>query len=129
MIRDEFPEFYQFLGLCYHQDWDITCPDYPDTLAAAAAYATMNPATSVRRLRDEIVAFIARPFSGVQVREIMLHDLRCEYLPEADGMTYSEWLGRVAARISECLQYSDPKDCTGTELDGNGVSDDRQADE
>jgi len=94
-FEEEFPNLCQLMGCYFHQDWDLTGPD---TESVLAEYARVTPVNRMSLARAEIARLLSR---GTDESELArdLDALGSYYYPGGDGITYVEWLRKVA----DCL--------------------------
>ncbi len=79
-----------YLGL----DWP---EDYGDPWEALAHFFSSEPALT-RRLQSEIDGLLARADSDAELRRLIVDEMGSGYLPEADGLSYRDWLLEVGRR-------------------------------
>lgn len=79
-------------------DWP---DDYVDTWAAIDDYVTSEPLAS--QLPDEIADLVDATSSEQGLRSVVVGELGCGYLPEADGFTMTAWLLSVREHVQEAL--------------------------
>jgi hypothetical protein len=90
----------QLLGVYLHQDW---AEDYPDVWGAVTDFVVSDRDNAIGLLTD-IADLVSAAESEAELRSVVIEDLDCWYLPEAEGWTYRAWLETVANRVHELLQ-------------------------
>ena len=114
MRPEHFPTLRHFLRY-YHQDWAL---DYPDEEAVLADFLHEEPAERVRQTVEEIDRLLVLDLDDRAVARLAVamgsncvprfyFDDRTEYDPELDGMTITEWLRVVCARMRESLKTTE----------------------
>ena len=90
----------QLLQAYLHLDWP---EDYAgEPMAAVEDFATQEPELAAR-LRSEIELLLREYPSEQQLRDLVLDKLASGYTPDASGMSFREWLGRVVERVDQVL--------------------------
>lgn len=79
-----------------HQDWDL---DHATVWDALDDFVAGEP-RSVGELGREVRELRRRDLSEDALREVVGNELRCDYWPPGDGLTYSSWLAEVDRRLS-----------------------------
>lgn len=79
-------------------DWP---DDYPDAWAAVDDYVTHEPIAD--QLPDEIARLAEAMPSEETLRTLIIDELGCGYLPDADGFTMTTWLLAVGERVRGAL--------------------------
>lgn len=79
-------------------DWP---DDYVNAWAAIDDYVTNEPIAS--RLSDEVDHLIATITSDEDLHALVIGELGCGYLPQADGFTMTAWLHAVRERVRGAL--------------------------
>src|SRR5262245_9571771 len=92
----ETPSFDYLLGTYFHQDWPLI--EGPTTDAVLERFAREDLPETVVSARDEALSLIAQASSEDELASELL-SRRLNYLPEADGLTYTEWLRGVVERL------------------------------
>jgi hypothetical protein len=90
----------QFLGVYLHQDW---AEDYPDMWGAVTDFVVSDRDIAVGLVTD-IADLLSASVSEAELRSVVIEDLDCWYLPEAEGWADRAWLETVANRVDELLQ-------------------------
>jgi hypothetical protein len=88
---------YILFGVYLNEDWPVF---YGEPWNAIEAFARREP-EHAPRLRTEVERVLETIASEEQVRDFVLDDLECNYLPELDGWTYRDWLLALADRVDE----------------------------
>lgn len=89
MTQETYPALWQLFGAYFHQDWDLSGPDWRDV---AAEYRTEAGPEIARAAAGEIDRLLNDTPDDGELRRIVLDDLDCCYLPEPGGVTMREWL-------------------------------------
>lgn len=88
------------LGLLFagylNLDWS---EDYDDVWSAVRDFVESEP--SAGRIPYEVRVLLAEGHSEEELRRIVVDELGCGYLPEADGWRYDGWLAELCARVAE----------------------------
>jgi len=92
----ETPSFDYLLATYFHQDW----PDIEGstTDAVLERFAREDSSETVASARDEAVSLLAQAASEDELAS-ELRFRRLNYRPEADGLTYTQWLRGVVERL------------------------------
>jgi hypothetical protein len=88
------------LGVYLHQDW---AEDYPDVWGAVTDFVVSDRDIAVALVPD-IADLLSGSESEAELRSVVIEDLDCWYLPEAEGWAYRAWLETVANRVDELLR-------------------------
>lgn len=79
-------------------DWP---DDYADVWAAVDDYMARESIAS--ELPNEIARLVAAGLSDDMLHALVIDDLGCGYLPQADGYTTGGWLVAVGEHVREAL--------------------------
>ena len=91
-IHEQFPELFQFLAGCFHEDWEGVPDDVIRAFVAAA------PTERRQSIANEIDRLLAETTDGKELSR-SLTALGCRYAPEADGLSDRQWLSSVRAAM------------------------------
>ena len=96
MNAQTYPALRQFLGCYFHQDFldEFSSPD-----GAIAAFMAGEPQESVHAACNELEQVIPLIERMDEPEEFLWQVLGCSYYPKADGLTVTDWLGRVRKKL------------------------------
>lgn len=80
------------LGGYLYQGWNDEFDSDISALQAAAASEPSDLRQGVARTIDE---FLGKPATEAELKEVLIGRVGCYYNPEAEGLTYAQWLKRV----------------------------------
>jgi len=86
----------QFFGAYLHQDW---MEEFDTDVQAIDEIIRNNPREFLLAAEHEIINLIESNMSETELERMMLYDFGCFYDPSAEGLTYREWLRKVADRL------------------------------
>jgi hypothetical protein len=92
-----YPALWQLFGAYFHQDWDLSGPDWQSVLAEYVD--TAQPETALQAA-GELAALLRDIPDDAELRRIVPDDLGCEYLPEPGGLTMREWLMEMQRQLA-----------------------------
>ena len=85
----------------FNQDWYL---DYASPKAAVDAYLEGFPTEDIRKALTELKELLARNMTEDDLFYHLTHELDCNYYMAADGLTPSQWLGKVAEQMEDWLK-------------------------
>ena len=91
-----YPELESFFSAYFHQDWTME----HDTTAGVVDYYRQNEAVSVPAVREQLAQLLQSAQDEDQLAR-QVQALGCEYAPDADGLTYRQWLEGVQALLQD----------------------------
>lgn len=95
-VDTEFPALFQLFGGYFHEDWQS---EHASPAAALSAFVEEAPADAVRAAVRELDRLLQLPIGEEGVQRMLEDGFDCNYVPEGDGMSASEWLGVVRQRL------------------------------
>ncbi|WP_187143371.1 contact-dependent growth inhibition system immunity protein [Terriglobus albidus] len=95
---DEFRLLRKFFGAYFHEDW--LC-EADTTEAVVDDFARWKTPEELRTVSNAIRMYSTRYSDGKELERRLFTELRCYYLPSADGLTAKAWLESVADRLSQ----------------------------
>jgi hypothetical protein len=101
MIKDKFPNLYQFFGGYFHEDWDL---EAKDAEAVIHNYLNDEKPRIVKQVIDEISQLLEMNLDRSQLSDILADDLRCSYDPTFYGISDIEWLRWVQATLKHGIE-------------------------
>jgi hypothetical protein len=99
MHREDSPIALLFGGY-FHQDWMI---EGPDAGTVIRKFTEESEKEDVRRAKEEAEALLSADFDEARLARI-LNEMGLYYLPQADGMSYRDWLTFVVETLDSSLQ-------------------------
>jgi hypothetical protein len=96
MNASEMERLRQFFGAYFHQDWTEEAPDADGVIAG---FVSDHPQKEELASLAALVEAYAQSKTEVELKDSLLSQLRCWYLPESDGLRVQEWLLRVARQL------------------------------
>jgi hypothetical protein len=87
--RADFPALGQVLESYFHQDWLCEHDTEAEVVQAIIAH---EPLDSVHAAAEELTALLARGLTEGELQLFLYGVLYVDYLPPADGMSYTQWL-------------------------------------
>lgn len=104
----EYDALRYLLRTYYHPDW---AEDHAnDPWNVVLEFARSDPEIA-GRAREEIGEILSSDMAEGDVRHLVMDDLDSNYLVEADGWTYRNWLDEVATRVDRYLRMRGPYTC------------------
>ena len=88
----------QLLTDYFQEGWQLSCPTAEERLDQMLAE---TPLERQRLCAAEIGRVLDRGLCENQVRDLLLYELGCSYVFEADGLDPSSWLRHVQQRLIE----------------------------
>jgi CdiI immunity protein len=96
VLRDQYPDLFSFFGVRFHQDWDL---DARDDSGVIDDFLNEEPGEFIDAVRHEIRALIELDLSESELQEAVWRDLGCYYDPTPSGLSMTQWVQTVAARL------------------------------
>jgi CdiI immunity protein len=96
VLRDRYPDLDQFLAGRFHQDWPL---DASNDLGMIELFLSEEPPEFVDSVRRQIRALIGLGLSEQELQDAVWRDFGCEYDPTIDGLSVTQWVQSVAARL------------------------------
>jgi hypothetical protein len=96
VLRDKYPDLYQFLAGRFNQDWDLFGSDDE---AVIDGFLHEEPREFVDAVRRQIRALMELRLPESELQEAVWGDLGCEYDPTSYGLSMTQWLQAVASRL------------------------------
>jgi CdiI immunity protein len=113
MIKDKFPNLYQFFGGYFHEDWDLEAKDAEavihnylndDYYLNDDNYLNDEKPRIVKQVIDEISLLLEMNLDRYQLSDVLADDLRCSYDPTFYGISDIEWLRWVQATLKHGIE-------------------------
>lgn len=89
-----YPELESFFSAYFHQDWMME----HDTTDGVVDYYRQNEAASLPATREQLARLLETAQDEEQLKQ-QAQALGCEYAPDADGLTWRQWLQQVQAQL------------------------------
>jgi CdiI immunity protein len=96
MLREQFPDLYQFFAGRFNQDWDLFAPDDGGVIEG---FLREEPPEFVNAVRREISALIGLGLPEHVLQQAVWRDLGCSYDPTPDGVSMTQWIQSVSERL------------------------------
>jgi hypothetical protein len=92
--QDRYPDLYQFLGGCLHQDFDL---DHSDADAAVQDAIRSVSGEQLRLIGQQLDEALADLDDEEQAEEFVRR--MCDYYPPGDGRSFLGWLRLVQQKV------------------------------
>ncbi len=97
-LNNEFSQLEQFLGGYFHQDW---MDEFGVEEMAIKAYAEGVNQQTINNTLDELDKLLSLGLPEAALRQMMVDNLLCEYNPDPDGISMTNWLHWVRNTLAK----------------------------